>query len=173
MARERPNRALAKVSFKGSYVFLKPEAKGAALVRQYLLPLLPPALLEDGKAKVTDWHCTVMFSDTDLGLDELLEKITTNQRFYARLFKLETFGKNNEVIVGLLDSPDIRAYHEQVSNLLAWDSEHEYVPHITLVTLPEAFPENLRGWLDVLNDDLATKPLDLYFGNPAVDYGKA
>ena len=172
MARERPNRALAKVSFKGSYVFLKPEAKGAARARQYLLPLLPPALLEDGKASVTDWHCTVMFSNTDIGMDELLEKIDTNQRFYARLFKLDTFGPNGDTIVGLLDSPDILAWHEQVGNVLAWDSEYEYVPHISLVKLPEGFPENLRGWLDALNEDLAASPLNLYFGNPAVDYSR-
>ena len=31
----------------------------------------------------------------------------------------------------------------------------------------------LQGWLDALNEDLEVSPLDLYFGNPAVDYGAA
>ena len=39
---QQQDAALAKVSFSGSYVFLKPEAEGVARVRQYLLGLLPP-----------------------------------------------------------------------------------------------------------------------------------
>ena len=175
MGKDRQRRqraAVAKVSFSGSYVFLKPEAEGMVRVRQYLLSLLPPAVLEEGKAKVTNWHCTVMFSKTEAELDKLQEKIHTNKRMYARLVKLDTFGANGDTLVGLLDSPDILAYHEQVKDTLTWDSEFDYVPHISLVSLEEGFPENLRGWLDALNEDLAASPLNLYFGNPAVDYSR-
>ena len=73
MGKDRQRRqraAVAKVGFSGSYVFLKPEAEGMVRVRQYLLPLLPPAVLEEGKAKVTNWHCTVMFSKTEAELDK-------------------------------------------------------------------------------------------------------
>lgn len=117
--------------------------------------------------KSDSFHCTVMYSENSQVSPREFVQGTRPLVLRARMHSVTVYGPpEKQVVVGELDSQDIKDFHSKVASFARWDSEFDYNPHVTLFKLDGFSESALAAWQESANEQLLHHPVMLELFSP-------
>lgn len=108
------------------------------------------------------YHCTIIWSNQEIDYVELLDQI----RFInleGRITRFEQVADGS--VVGWVDSPDIMQLHNKTKEILSWDSDFEFKPHMTVFKSDT----DASDWCNQANEFLKTIRMIVSFNGTQIN----